>query len=466
MIRQGLAYVTVAGLMALALRHWYWSLCGLILLTVLQQHPDMPGPIGGIAGLNLWNALFAAVCVGWWMNRADAARAAPAPRWLVALVFAYGAMIVVTSLMALPAVGGAGAGSHRLSYEKLLQDGLINPLKYLVVGILVFQGARTRDRTRWALITAVGSCLCYGLFMFKSMGARVLTMDYRDARRLTDKLIGLHANDMAEVLAFGLVAGAVLLFLLPRGWQRLAWLGAWLANVPAFVALKSRAGFAAIGACLLVLGLLRYRVLLVLLPILVAAVVALDPSVQERVLTGVGRAREENDWEAISAGRVTMLWPATLDQIWKSPLVGHGRYGILHTPAYDGIVARGMPEHEIPEHPHSAYLEILLDAGAIGLAICVALAAAILRCGYSLLRVVDDPLARAVGVVAVAGLVLELAAGLTGSSFFMKQSAVPFVCAWGAAFRVYAEQRAYAHCPAFGPLPRSRLSLFTSAGQG
>ena len=66
MIRVGLLYLVVVVLMIVAPRRWYASLCGLLFLTVLTQHPDTPARVFGVPGLNPWNALLF-VFVGCWL---------------------------------------------------------------------------------------------------------------------------------------------------------------------------------------------------------------------------------------------------------------------------------------------------------------------------------------------------------------------------------------------------------------
>jgi len=69
---------------------------------------------------------------------------------------------------------------------------------------------------------------------------------------------------------------------------------------------------------------------------------------------------------AVSAGRIDGIWLPLLPELWKSPLWGNGLQSILWSfPMQTGaIVAVG--------HPHSAYLESLLDMGFLGTALLLA----------------------------------------------------------------------------------------------
>ncbi|MBL8878178.1 MAG: O-antigen ligase family protein [Phycisphaerales bacterium] len=435
MIRLSLLYLFVGALSIVAFRDWFIALCGLILLTVLQQHPDMPSQMFGITGLNPWNACFLAVICGFFLQRSHQ-QAAPAPTAPLfrGLLWTYVAMVAVSALIAVVDASSVKSGRQGSDLRVwLLIDGAVNPLKFLAVGVLVYQGITTRRRAIIALLVGVGSALCYSLLMWKSMKLSVLTVDYAGARRVTEKLIGLYANDLGLTLAFAVWAGAFAALALVRNWQRSAWWIMTAGALPCFLCLKSRAGFLAFAAAGLALGVVRWRFLLALLPMAGAAAIVLDQSLADRIFTGLGD-EFHTDWDEVSAGRMTNLWPPVIEQITHSPLIGHARYAILRTACHDEVLLR---EGVTPNHPHSAYLEILLDTGVFGLTICVSLMGMIGWGAIRLARRRDDPLMAAIGSAALAGVVAWLAAGVTGYSFYPSQTSVPYLCVWGVAMRAH-----------------------------
>lgn len=439
MLRLTVLYLFVAGLMVTSVRRWYLALCGLLFLTVLMQNPNMPREIAGIQGLNPWNATLLVILVAWVMTRGADPRRAPTSQRTLLMFSLYVALLIV---MGLVAAGDAhsfkGEGNEAKSTTDVIVDCIINPLKYLAVGVLFFDGATTRKRVQQAIFAAVGSGMCYALMMYKTLKMGVFTMDYSAARRATDKLVGLYANDMAEVLAFTLWAGVVAVLLLERKSLRAGWLFALAVVLPTFLALKSRAGFLACCMTGLVLGALRWRRILIAFPVMILGVAVFAPDVVHRVMTGVEvDAAGDNDWDAISAGRTTYLWPPALEQIAESPIVGHGRFAILRTELFDRIIAAGG---RVPTHPHNSYLEILLDGGVIGLAICLSCMWGLTRSSWMLLRDRDDRLMTVLGAVAMIGILCELSAGVAGSSFYPSQSAVPYMCVWGVTMRVVTER--------------------------
>ncbi len=436
MIRLTVLYLFLAALFAVALRYWFAALCGLVLLTVFTQHPSMPTNMFGIQGLNPWNAAFLAVVISWLLHRRyDPPRAPVSPRF-VALLSLFLVLVITSGLVAaFDHDSIQGPAGEKLGFADVLVDTIINPLKYLMVGFLFFDGARTRERAKMALATAVGSGLCYAFLLFKTLKGRVFTIDFEDARRMTDKLVGLFANDLAELFAFTVWAGLFLLILFPRAWQRALWLSCVATVVPPFLALKSRSGFLSFCVIGAVLGALRWRKILVLLPVAVLVAVMAAPDVRERMLMGVGDQEEETSWDEVSAGRVTNIWPPVLAQIGRSPVIGHGRLAILRETCYEEVLEG---ERYVPSHPHCSYLEILLDAGLVGLLICLVCSCGLIRIAWLLMRS-SDSLGLVLGSCAMAAAVAELSAGLTGSSFYPSQSSVPYLCIWGCALAMYTE---------------------------
>ncbi len=430
MLRLGLLYVAVVALMFISVRRWYLALCGLVVLTVFTQHPSMPTKMFGVQGLNPWNAALIVIAFFWLTNRQQEppGRSVPgAYKLLLALYLLVQLASTGVAAMDLSSLKGKATGQ---GLDWLVINGIVNPFKYVLVGLMFFDGARSRARAWQAVVAALGSGMIYGFLMFKSMGLRVFSISPEGARRLTDKLVGLFANDMAELLAFVIWGGLFLTLAWPRRWQRAAWLAGIAANLPPFVALKSRAGFLAFSAVAFVLGVIRYRIILVLFPVAVALAILIAPGIRERVMTGFGK--EGTDLDEVSAGRLTNIWPPVWAQITQGPVVGWGRYAILRTECYWEVLSR---ERGVPTHPHCAYLEILIDSGFVGLGVCLAGVAGLARAGWRLMRARGDWLLRGVGTAGLIATVTLLASSVAGSSFYATQSKVPYLVIWGLMLR-------------------------------
>ncbi len=428
--------VFVAAVMFTALRNWYFAICGLLFLTVFAQHPSMPTGILDIPGANPWNATLAVIVLGFLSQRSREPRGAPTPLIVKLLAGGYVLMVALSGLITALTPGSIiNPYQIGVDFNDLIINGCVNPLKYTLVGFLVYFGANSRERIAAALLSVVGSGLLYAAMMFKSLGARVLSIDFEDARRLTDKLIGLYANDMAELLAFTIWSALAVYCLLPERWMKWACGGGTAMALLPFEALKSRAGFLAFGAAGLMLGVYRWRKLLIILPLGGAIAVLSVADLRDRILTGVSEEGQTN-WDAVSAGRMTNIWPACIRQIAQSPIIGHARYSIRRTDCYWDIAAA---EGVVPTHPHNSYIEIAMDAGLLGLGICVGSCLGIFWAATRLMRLKADPLMRALGTCGAIAIVCELSAGVAGSSFYATQSKLPYLCTWAMVLRALIE---------------------------
>ena len=142
----------VFALGAYAWRDWYKSLCGLILLMAVIEHPDMPKNIMGIQGLNPWNILMADILLAWAVTRKREGLVWDMPRHIAVLLLLYLGVIVFgfARMMDDP----AGLGPHTIA--GLFSEYFINGMKWVIPGLLLFDGCRTERRVKWALASIVG----------------------------------------------------------------------------------------------------------------------------------------------------------------------------------------------------------------------------------------------------------------------------------------------------------------------
>lgn len=437
MIRLTVLSLLVAGLCVYAWRDWFVSLCGLVLLTTFTQHHDMPRMMMGIPGLNPWNiVLVVVICVRCMQHSRNPWR----PPFLVSgLLIAYVLLLVLGALVAVVDVDTLAArGWPVRSTTTLVMDLILNPVKYLAVGVLMYDGARSR-RNMWM---GVGTIVLYGvlhsLMMYKTMKGVVFYGDYEDARRMTDKMIGLHANDLAALLTMTLWSAIFLATMLKGKW-RWVWGLVAVVVVPTIVGCHSRTAYVAVVAVAVVLGIVRWRKLLVVLPVGVIVAIALFPQIGMRLGMGFGEGHGATDWNEVTAGRTDNLWGPTMDQIVESPLIGHGRLAIGRTACYEEILAR---EGTVPTHPHNSYLEVLLDFGLVGLLVVTGLFLTIGWAAYQMMRCRNDVLVTVVGAVGFVGIVHVLALGLSSNYFYPKQSMMWLLCSSGLTIRMWTVRNA------------------------
>ncbi|MCH7632106.1 MAG: O-antigen ligase family protein, partial [Planctomycetes bacterium] len=367
MIRLSLLFLVVGGLCVYARRDWFASLCGLVLLTTFTQHHDMPRMAMGVPGLNPWNVVLVAIILASLIQRSPQQPKAPA--MVRGFLVAYVLLLIVGAIVAILDVDILVERGIRLRTARdLTMDLILNPLKYILVGVLIYSGARSRRHMWMGLWTVVLSGALHALMMYKTMKGMVFTGDYDDARRMTDKMIGLHANDLAAVLSMTFWAAIVLAVALKGRWR---WFcgAVVLLVLPAIVGCHSRTAYVALVVVALVLAVIRWRKLLLVGPLAVAMTVTVFPQIPARLGMGFDTAAggdAETDWNEVTAGRTFNLWAPTFEQIWNSPLVGHGRLAIARTDCYEEILGR---EGSVASHPHNSYLEVLMDFGILGILI-------------------------------------------------------------------------------------------------
>ena len=430
-------YTVILALTAYSFRDWFAGACGLVFLGMLTEHPDFPRSIADVAGWNPWNMLFVAVVGLWFVQRRRERLTFDMSRTASTLAFGYCAVTVVSSAVA---VLDAPTWYPR---NLILNLYVLYPLKIMVLSFLIYDGARTRKRQLAVLLCVMSSAVVISILVVKYRWTQGLSEDFMRGRQRLGKEVGMHPNQFGWVLAGAFWGICAMIPLWKRRWVRV--LNAGLAALPALaVALtQSRAGYLAIISVGLLLGVVRWRKVLLLLPIGVAVVVVVMPTTAARMMMGIGQSdtgigEPEHDMDTITAGRTTDIWPHVIEQIANSPILGHGRLGILRTPARDKIaVSMG----HCPSHPHNAYLELMIDSGLIGTTLVLLFFGGCFRVCVRLFRVRGVPLASAVGAMALAQLVARLVSGLSGRSLFPIQSMFLLLAALAVAMRMAVQWR-------------------------
>lgn len=430
----------VAGLSVYAWKDWFKSLCGLILMMAIIHHEDMPTNIMGIQGLNMWNIVFLSVFLAWAVSRRHLGHSWDMPRHVSVLLVLYLLVIVVGFLRAV------FDRSHIESYPlgSMISEELINTIKWVLPGIILFDSCRTRKQVVQAL-----ACL---LVMYLLLSAQMVKrMPWESARGGSDERIqrtrlkicqdiGYSSCDMSTLLAgasWGMLAALPLVRKKKYSLMILA-----AAGIIAFgqALTGGRAGYVAWGATGLALCLLKWRKQLLLAPVLLILLPILLPGATARMMYGFGKtdaAGQEivDDYEATS-GR-TLIWPYVIEKIGQSPAIGYGRLAMNRTGLSDMLMS---DLGESFPHPHNMYLETLLDNGAIGSIPILLFWGGMLLYSARLFRS-KNRLYSAVGGLSLALILAQLVAGLSAQHFYPRESTM---CLWMAMFlaiRVHVEEK-------------------------
>jgi O-antigen ligase len=449
MIRLSLLTLSLAFLAAYSLRDWYVALCGLIALMAVIEHPDMPKTLLGVQGLNPWNVLLLVVVAAWLSHRRRERLTWDMPRAVNVLLLAYFGVVIVGFLRMILDPEGLTDGT-----AYLVSEYLVNTLKWVVPGLLLFDGCRSRRRFLLALAATGSVYVLLSVQVIKWMPASAITSGSALTERslkIIENEIGYHRVNLSVMLAgasWALLAAREL----ARGFaMRSLMVALALAVMYAQALTGGRAGYATWAAVGLALGLVRWRRYLLALPIAVAAIIAFVPAARERMLQGfteesrdTGRVatRDPNDPNGpdlytVTAGR-TLIWPYVIQKIAQAPLVGYGREAMRRT-GLSAFLWRELGE-SFP-HPHNAYLEWLLDNGIVGFVLTMPFYGLVIALSLSLFRDSRSPVFVAAGGASLA-LVLALLFGAMGSqTFYPREGAVGMWAAFGLMLRTTVERR-------------------------
>jgi O-antigen ligase len=440
-IRITALYIVVTALAFYAWKDWFKSLCGLILMMAVFEHEDMPRTMFGIPGMNMWNVLFFVVFLAWLTNRCKEKRTWDMPRYVNILLLMYLVVIVLGVVRA-----GLDPGNMpriRL-FNRLINDDLINTIKWALPGLLLFNGCRTRQRVIMALVSLLGLYLLVSVQVIRFMPPSAAIGDSSQYSRIRIKLnryMGYSACDISGMLAgasWGILAA---LPLLRKKIHRFIGLGA--VGMVAFgqALTGGRAGYVAWGTTGLLMCLIKWRKYLILAPLVVILIPILLPGVVDRLFVGFDTTdltgQMTYDEETVGAGRFAM-WRKAIPKIDESLFLGYGRKATLRTGL--GRVIKETGEVEFFGHPHNVYLETLLDNGILGsLPIVLFWGMAVI---YSaILFRSDNHLCSAVGGLALALTLGQMIAGIGAQHYYPRVSTLGMWAAVLLAMRVYIEKK-------------------------
>jgi len=218
--------------------------------------------------------------------------------------------------------------------------------------------------------------------------------------------VGRAHGTFVTVDGLGIFMALIITFATPialaRGvrWRWLLWLAAPLA-VAALVSSYGRTGWAASVVGLMVVGMMRYRVLVVVLPVLLVAVALAVPSTTSRVSDAANGPTKYGPGNTFT-GRVDM-WRAALPNVQRRPVQGQG-FGTIPTTAKRQVA--------------NDYVRAVVEVGIPGLLVYVWLLVTGLVGAYKgalFGRLADDRLAAAVALGAFAAVPAYMLMSITSN---------------------------------------------------
>jgi O-antigen ligase len=317
-------------------------------------------------------------------------------------------------------------------------------VKWLIPGILLFDGCRTKPRLYIALFAVASIYLLLSLQVIKwipvsyaisgeSLGAR--------SHSILRKEIGIHRTDVAVMLAGGAWAIFALKELFDTRGRQFVFLGISMITVFGLALTAGRAGYLAWALIGLFFIFLRWRMYMLLVLFVVLPIITTVPGIYERMMEGINIQEAshggENDIDVIrvTAGR-SIVWPLIVEKIKESPWRGFGRLAIIR----EGITYSLWSQYneEFP-HPHNAYLEMLLDNRIIGAIPVISLFLIFLIRSLSLFLKKSCRLFISVGGLSSSLLIAFLIGSFTGQTFYAQETNVGMYCGIGLMLRMYVE---------------------------
>lgn len=459
MIRYAALSVVVMFLSLYAFRDWYKSLCGLIILVGIFQHPDIRGPMMNIQGLNLWNILLLFVLMGWLFSRGMEGRIWDMPHRINVLLLLYLTVIFISFIRLLTnsdmiIQSAIITGIKVPSRLSLWSEYFINTIKWVIPGLLLFDGCRNRSRFNMAICAILAIYFLLGLQVIKWMPLSAITsgndLSYRASKILLNE-VGYSRVNLSMLLAGASWATFSVIILFRKQFQRSLLLLAGLAMIFAQMLTGGRAGYISWVAVGLIISSIRWKKNFILMPAVVIVLLLAIPGVSERISRGFtpdnldsnplveetkSFNKETYHWYTITSGR-NVAWPPVIEKISAAPVLGYG--GL----AMQSLGISAMLEEVFAEdftHPHNGYLEFILDNGLLGFLPILIFYLLIIKYSLSLLRDLRSPVFTAGGGICFSLVAALLIASFSSQTFYPREGAVGMWCAIGLMLRVYVER--------------------------
>lgn len=340
----------------------------LIVMAPIESSALIPHSLLGVTGFNPVNVTLATTLLSYLLRgrRQRAGALLPKPLlWLYIVPLLAAGLHGVTHVGEIAPVIFDLEVVHFTDAAGFFRDLVAKPLFLTLTAVLVGAAiARSKKPERYLVPLGISMwVMC--LLALSAVARTSLTLEQLSdpSARAFFSGLGMHANDLGRMYA---VAYALLLFSWAESksrYFRLACLATMGLVVTALVFTFSRGafvGFIIVNALFL---LWRFNAKTAAIGFLIAVAVALvlPGAVFERVSMGFNE-----DANAVSAGRLDGIWLPLLPEVLTSPPWGNGTSSTLWSNAMrQGLMIEAG-------HPHSAYLEAILDMGVLGLCLLIA----------------------------------------------------------------------------------------------
>ncbi len=459
MVRLTLLSLVIGFFCVYSFKDWYKSLCFLIALLSIIEHPDVPKTILGIQGLNPWNILFFFVLLGFlFENKQNRGFDWKTPDNLWIFFSLYMAFCLIAYFRM------TGDLSNLIEYNELFgedpptrlglfSEHVINVIKWVVPGLLLFHGCNSYKRFVYGAVSALSIYLFLGVLTIKAMPLAAITdadrLEYL-ARKLLSDNVGYHRVNLAMMFAGAFWAVFTLKEIADTRKQRLFIYFACGVILYALALSGGRTGYATWAAIGALFAFFKWRRFLFYGPIVALIIISLVPAARDRFLMGFsedtvderntalveeGLVNEDSnvDLYTVTSGR-TIAWPFVIDKIKESPITGYGKEAMIRSGLSSYLwltFQEGFP------HPHNMYLQWMFDNGVIGMIPVLIFYLLILKYSFSLFRDTRSPVFVFVGGASLSLILALFIAGFGSQTFYPREGSVAMWCITGLMLRVY-----------------------------
>ena len=330
----------------------------------------------------------------------------------------------------------------------LWSEHFINCLKWVIPGLMFFDGCRNHNRFVLGIFSLLGLYFLIGIQVIKWMPLSTAISGEVLAERslkILDNEIGYHRVDLAMMLAGASWAIFSLKSLASRRSHAMLIIAASLTVFFSLALTGGRTGYATWALVGCVLCFIRWRKYLLLAPLVIIAIIWVVPGTMERMTQGFNLGsrspyfdERKPDLYTVTAGR-NLVWPYVIEKIDEAPFLGYGRQAMIRT-GISAILFQDFGEGEAVGHPHNAYMELLLDNGLVGFVPVLFLFILLLWYSTLLFRDSRNQSFVTIGGITLALILAQMIASVGSQSFYPREGAVGMWCAIGLMLRVFVER--------------------------
>lgn len=293
--------------------------------------------------------------------------------------------------------------------------------------VVAFNALAKPQHVRWLVLTCMGVLL---FMVWRELAGFAAGSSFSYGKRANGPfwIVGLNANHFGAFIAHYAALALGLYAVDTDRMRRRIYLAAFVLSLYPLFYSYSRGAYAALLVAMVVLGVLRYRFLLVVVAVLAFSwQVVLPESVVDRIQMTEGA---DGELEESAALRI-VVWELAQRLFIENPVFGIGFSGFVWASAH-------LPLH----NTHNYYLQTAAEQGVIGVILLLLLFGKALMSGWRLYRDGVTPFWRGLGLGFIACTFAVMITNVFGDRFSQLALGSYFFILFGAVDRAWAHSRA------------------------